>query len=301
MKLRHMEVFHAIMRTGSVTGAARILNVTQPAVSTMLKNCERQLQLKLFERIGGRLQPTPEAEAIFPDVSAIFARLDDVARLTEDLLGGRIGTLTVAASMAIANGQIPKAIASFIANRPQVQVEVIALTSPRVQEAVMNGEAELGISFAPVTNVTLETEVLLRSHLTCALSEDHVLAKREVIDVADLAPYPIISYLPQAMLRPVIEEVLAGAGIAPSLSAQVNLSLVAIMIARWSQSVALVEPNLLNTIRIPSVVARPLRPATPLTMVLVRQKSAPVSAITSQFVAHLKRTVGEEEGHQPTL
>ncbi|WP_348931504.1 LysR family transcriptional regulator [Aquabacter sp. CN5-332] len=299
MKLRHMEVFHAIMRTGSVTGAARILNVTQPAVSTMLKNCEKQLQLKLFERVGGRLQPTAEAEAIFPDVSAIFSRMEDISRLTQELVGGRLGRLTIGSSMAIANGHVAKAVATFISNRPHVQVDLIPLTSPRVVEAVVNGEAEIGIAFSPVINSTLETEVLLCSQLTCALNEDHELAKRDVIDAADLAPYPIISYLPQAMLRPVVEQVLAEAGIAPSLSVQVNLSLVGIMLARWSRSVALVEPYLLNTIRIPNVVARPLRPATPLTMLLVRQKSSPISKVASQFVSHLKRTISEE--HQPAL
>ena len=57
MNLRQMEVFHAIMRAGSVTCAARLLNVTQPAVSTVLRHCETQLRVKLFDRTGGRLHP----------------------------------------------------------------------------------------------------------------------------------------------------------------------------------------------------------------------------------------------------
>ncbi len=66
MNLRQMEVFHAIMRSGSVTGAARQLNVSQPAISATLRHCEAQLGMKLFERAGSGLQPTPEAHAIFP-------------------------------------------------------------------------------------------------------------------------------------------------------------------------------------------------------------------------------------------
>lgn len=58
MNLRHIEVFNAIMQSGSVTGAAQLLNVTQPAVSNVLRHAEQQLGLKLFERIAGRLQPT---------------------------------------------------------------------------------------------------------------------------------------------------------------------------------------------------------------------------------------------------
>jgi DNA-binding transcriptional LysR family regulator len=111
MNLRHMEVFHAIMRTGSVTGAARSLNVTQPAVSAVLKHCESQLKMKLFTRVSGRLQPTAEARAIFPEIAAIFGRVEAVNSLTQDLVGGRLGTLSIAASFPIANGYLAKAVA----------------------------------------------------------------------------------------------------------------------------------------------------------------------------------------------
>src|SRR5262245_41523562 len=106
MNLRQMEVFHAIMVTGSVTDAARLLNVTQPAVSAVLKHCEDRLGLRLFVRAGGRLRPTDEAKALFPDVAAVFGRLDAVGRLTQDLVGGRLGTLSIAAAFPIANGYL---------------------------------------------------------------------------------------------------------------------------------------------------------------------------------------------------
>ena len=74
MNLRHLEVFHAIMQAGSVTGAAHLLNVTQPAVSNVLRHAEQQMKFRLFERVAGRLQPTPEARDLFPDVQEIFGR-----------------------------------------------------------------------------------------------------------------------------------------------------------------------------------------------------------------------------------
>jgi len=58
-----MEVFNAVMRSGSMTGAARALNVTQRAVSAVLKHCESQSNMQPFTRGSGRLQPTPEAKA----------------------------------------------------------------------------------------------------------------------------------------------------------------------------------------------------------------------------------------------
>jgi DNA-binding transcriptional LysR family regulator len=72
MNLRQLEVFQAIMKTGSVTEAAEILGLSQPAVSVILKNAETQIGMKLFERMRGRLHPTLEARTLAPDVEAIF-------------------------------------------------------------------------------------------------------------------------------------------------------------------------------------------------------------------------------------
>src|SRR3546814_17025562 len=130
MNLRQMEVFHAIMVTGSITGAARLLNVTQPAVSTVLKHCESQLKMKLFVRVAGRLQPTAEAEAVFPQAASIFGRLDAVSRLTQDLVGGRLGTLSIAAAFPIAKGYLAKAPASLLSRHPTLRATPHTWTSP---------------------------------------------------------------------------------------------------------------------------------------------------------------------------
>ena len=85
MKLRHIEVFHALMHAANMTEAARRLHVSQPAVSTVLKHAESQLGIRLFERTGGRLVPTPEAIALLPDVEGIFERLEALGRSVQGL------------------------------------------------------------------------------------------------------------------------------------------------------------------------------------------------------------------------
>ena len=87
LNLRHVEVFHAIMRAGTITEAARVLNVTQPAVSAALKQLERRLGMNLFDRVGGRLQPTPEARALLPDVAEIFGRIGALRRFRRQVGG----------------------------------------------------------------------------------------------------------------------------------------------------------------------------------------------------------------------
>src|SRR3546814_6841564 len=74
------------------------------------------------------LQPTAEAEAVFPQAASIFGRLDAVSRLTQDLVGGRLGTLSIAAAFPIANGYLAKALASFVSSRPNLRATLQSLT-----------------------------------------------------------------------------------------------------------------------------------------------------------------------------
>src|SRR3546814_102081 len=301
MNLRQMEVFHAIMVTGSITGAARLLNVTQPAVRTVLKHCESQLKMKLFVRVAGRLQPTAEAEAVFPQAASIFGRLDAVSRLTQDLVGGRLGTLSIAAAFPIANGYLAKALASFVSSRPNLRATLQSLTSPQVLDRVINREAELGVAHEPIISSAVQTEVLVKTGISCVMPQDHPLAAREEVDIRELVDYPLITYLPHIQWRPFIDRALSEAGIAPTISVQVSLSITAIMLARYGAGVALAEPLLVASMKLPGLVVRPLSPRIEAKTFLVRLKSAPPSPAIDQFIVHLKETIRADLGHQMYL
>jgi DNA-binding transcriptional LysR family regulator len=291
-----MEVFHAIMRTGSVTGAARALNVTQPAVSAVLKHCEGQLKMKLFARVSGRLQPTAEALAIFPEVAAIFGRIEAVNLLTQDLVGGRLGTLSIAASFPIANGFLARAVATFIAERPKVRIALQSLTSPQVLDRVVHREVDLGIAYAPVVSAEVQTKVLVRTHIACVMRSDHPLASRKEVAVRDLEAHSIVTYLPQALFRRYVDQALSDAGIVPHISAQVSLSLTGIMLARYGAGVALVEPFMVAAMGMPGLVARPLRPRIEVETLMIRPRSSPRSKIMTEFISHLNQVTASEKG-----
>ena len=130
MTLRQLETLYAIMRAGSITAAARNLHVTQPAVSAVLKHTEQQLQMKLFERIGGRLHPTPEALSLLPDMEEIFGRIDTMSRAIQELRDGRSGKLVIATSPTLVNALLPPAIAALRAATPKLNVIVHSLPTP---------------------------------------------------------------------------------------------------------------------------------------------------------------------------
>lgn len=290
INLRHIEVFYAIMRGGSITEAARILNVTQPAVSVALKHLETRLKMKLFDRSGGRLQPTPEAKALLPDVAEIFGRLGAVERFSQDLAGGARGVLSIAATPPLCDGFVAKAVATFVAKRPGVKVSLQALASPVVLDRVINREVDLGVVYEPVVSPAVETEEIMRAAIGCIMPSRHALAKRATIRVRDLAPYPVVTYLPQALLRPYIDRVLSQKPSTIRIAVETGTSATAIMLAVHGAGIALVETALFTARPVPGFVMRPVEPKIELKSLLLRPHQAASSRVLEHFITHLRAT-----------
>ena len=85
MRTRHIEVFNNVYKTGSVTSAAKLLNVSQPSVSKVLAHAEQQLGFRLFERIRMKLVPTPEANILFKHTAIMEEVLTDINQISESL------------------------------------------------------------------------------------------------------------------------------------------------------------------------------------------------------------------------
>ncbi|MDO9405626.1 MAG: LysR family transcriptional regulator [Polaromonas sp.] len=180
MRLRHIEVFNAVMLTGSVSGAARLINVTQPAVSRILQHAELQLGFALFQRTKGRLTPTAEALTLYPHIERLFAQLDEVQRLAANLKTGESATeLRILTVLALSYEIVPRAIKLFRARHPDVQITLKALHSPQIVSALALQEADVGFLFSPVAHPALAQEHLADGRMVC-IAPKGMLAPRIV-------------------------------------------------------------------------------------------------------------------------
>ena len=197
MRLRHIEVFNAVMQTGSVSAAARLINVTQPAVSRTLQHAELQLGFALFQRARGRLTPTNEALALFPHIEKLFEQLDEVQRLAANLRHGQAADrLTVLTVFALSRDVLPRAVAGFREKYPQVQVHVQALHTPQVVSALLLQEADVGFVISSVRQAALEHETLAEVDMQCILPKGLLppsRVKSRGMELADLADVPLVA------------------------------------------------------------------------------------------------------------
>ena len=196
MRLRHIEVFNAVMLTGSVTGAARLINVTQPAVSRLLQHAELQLGFALFQRSKGRLTATPEALTLYPHIERLFAQLDEVQRLASNLKRGESAReLQILTVMALSHEVLPQAIRRFRLKHPSVPITVQALHSPQIVSALVLQEADVGFLFSPLVHPTLAQQQLAEGRMVCVAPKGLLpgpLRHAGRASLADLAGLPVI-------------------------------------------------------------------------------------------------------------
>ena len=196
MRLRHIEVFNAVMLTGTVSAAARLISVSQPAVSRILQHAELQLGFALFQRSKGRLVPTPEALTLYPHVERLFTQLDEVQRLAAHLkTGGAVTELRILTVLALSYDILPHAILLFRVKHPHVPITVKALHSPQIVSALALQEADVGFLFSPVVHSALAQEHLADGHMVCIAPKGMLsarLLKCGTVTLADLLKVPVI-------------------------------------------------------------------------------------------------------------
>jgi DNA-binding transcriptional LysR family regulator len=286
MNLRQLEVFHAIMQSGSVTGAARALNVSQPAVSAVLKHAEQRLGMRLFERIGGRLHPTPEASAMLPDVDDIFARVETLGRTMQAMRDGQAGRIVIATTPTLANGILPRALGLFRKQSPNVHVSLRSVPTPLAIEAVGLRHVDMGVVYGPVDDSAVESEFLATTEIVCALPRGHRLTRKRTVTFSDLVGESVISIGARTMLGKMIDEAARSSGTeAPIATMDASSSLTACLLVAEGAGVALVD----RTVITGSLVFRPFLPTVSVSIQLLFPRARPRSRATQSLNELLKR------------
>ena len=147
MNLRHIEIFHAVYVNGSVSAAARALNVSQPSVSKMLRHAESLLGFNLFQRTNGGLVPTEDAHVLFADVSEIQERVYALREAGRNLRRGVAGVLRVSALPSLALDALPTAVARFLRHHPSVTFDLQTVHHDDLLRKLYERETDVAIAY----------------------------------------------------------------------------------------------------------------------------------------------------------
>lgn len=160
MRLRQIEVFHAVYTTGSISAAARALNVSQPSVSKVLHHAQYQLGFELFTLVRGRLVATDEAHALFSEVNDIFKRIGSLQKTVANLRKGDGGHIRLAVLPSLGLHVAPRAIATFRERHPDVTFSVQTLHHDNLFRALYERECDIAVAYDPPRHPSVQRRSL---------------------------------------------------------------------------------------------------------------------------------------------
>lgn len=193
MKVRQLEAFQEVVMSGSVTRAAERLNISQPAISQLIGQMERSCGFKLFERSGGKIVPTREAEALYTEVRKMFIGVDRIARVAAALREQSWGSLRIAAFPAIARRAVPEIILDFQRDHPQTRFHVQSMRSRSVIDAIAAQQFDIGVCSMPGDRPEIDSIYVQTMRAVCIVPSGHRLAKASMAHARDLAGERFVS------------------------------------------------------------------------------------------------------------
>lgn len=298
MNARQVEIFHAVMRCGTVTDAARHLGISQPAVSKAIALAEADLRIKLFRRIKGRLLPTLEAESLLSDADHVIRSLDRLQRFAGDLREGKAGLLRVAASSSLAVSVVPAALARFHRDKPGVKTISHLLPAEQVANMVSTNQVDLGVTLSPVHAPATRVRNAAATEMVCALPEGHPLAALDVVGPADLQGEPLVSYNSRTFFGRILDEAFEKEGVVRRVAVEVAMALTAASLVRAGAGVAILD-GFLPAAGHSGIAWRPFRPRIVLPVNLLSSESRPLSRFADEFAPYLQAALDGSDGQAP--
>jgi DNA-binding transcriptional LysR family regulator len=186
LKPRQVEAFRSVMMTGGITAAAEAMNVTQPAVSRLIRDLEEIVEIRLFERVGTRLMPTAEATQLFREVERLYLGLDQIAQAADDIRRHKNIVLRIASVTSLVRPYLHQAIIDVVGNRLDIPLVIDVENSRHIWDMVEKNRYDLGFVFSSPRMADKNAVLLHGSHAVAAMAPGHRLASRKVITPADL-------------------------------------------------------------------------------------------------------------------
>jgi DNA-binding transcriptional LysR family regulator len=289
MNLRQIEIFHAIMEAGTITGAAKAFNISQPAVTTILRHTEDQLKFRLFDRVLGRLEPTSEARILFAETSRVFDHVRTVRQTVEDLRQARLGTLSIATIPILGEILLPKVIAALLSERPKVKIRFQVRPRRELLDLVASQSVDLAVGFLSPEHKRVATRDLVPGRLICIMPKDHPLTQEREVSARMLSMHPFIGYTMSQGLNSVIRAAFVQERLEIEPMIEVGLISNAWALVNEGPGVALVDEHSNLQALFPHVVRRPFVPDFPIGLELLQPAERQLSVLAEEFVARLTK------------
>jgi DNA-binding transcriptional LysR family regulator len=284
MRLRHIEVFHAVMQTGSVSKAAELLGISQPAASKVLGHAESALGFRLFERIKGRLRPTAEAAILFVEAEKIQQGMGQVRSLAENLQRRPEGRLHIGCLPSLALSITPRAVKAFRRLHPTLTCQLETGHIDGLVRALRARRIDLALTFAPREHAGIRMQLLGEVELVY-LGPNPGPGE---FDLATLDPGELVRIADSDIVGRTVSEALAAVGVAGASTISSETYFAACALAAEVAGVAIVDELTAAAMARPGQHLRRIRPRMTVGVGVLTHDNEVIRGYYAAFVKILK-------------
>jgi DNA-binding transcriptional LysR family regulator len=292
---RQLEAFQQVMATGSMTMAAEMLKISQPAVSRLIRDLEATIGIRLFKREGNRLLAGTDAERLYREVTRFYVGMDAITQVALDLKSARVGNLRIASFSALGLTFLSRCIKKIKEDRPALNVTLNICLTQDVLELAAASQIDIGYVGATASEYP-GVHILPPKKLdaVCIIPASHPLAKNSVIKIADLHDEPMIALDRYSPLQHRFDLALEAAGVVPRRELRTSFAYSACGMAACGLGLTISDPFTAKYYADPNIVVRPFEPNIPFEFSTVLPAHQPRSVILNDFMKRVQELVRSE-------
>ncbi|MGO4809835.1 LysR family transcriptional regulator [Cupriavidus sp. 2MCAB6] len=284
MEIRQLEAFAAVMTSGSVTAAGRLLGRSQPAITRLIQELESEIGFALFARSGPRVSPTERGFLLYEEVEHALVGLQQIRARAAEIAREENRSLQIAATPALAAGLLPLALAG---NRPDhatagtgtvSHIHINSASPEKVVHSVLTGAAEIGLTSLPLEHRGVTVHWIGQAACVAAVRADDPLAALATIPLSACSGRRIVTMQNPYRLRRRLDEAFARAGVEPAALIDTNSSLNALTAVRAGLGIAVLEPVTARGVPLADIVVRPIDADIPFYFGVITPQTRPASA-----------------------
>lgn len=213
MTLHQLKVFTMVADLGSFTEAGVTLDLRQPSVTALIQGLERDLKIKLFDRMGHKIHLTGAGERLLPYAKNMLAESDQILEEIDEIRGLNKGKLSVGGSGLASHLFLPVVIQKFKFNFSGIEIHLEIQRSKQLEKMILDGYLDLAIMASRPQSPLLVSEFYRAEKIVAIAPPNHPLAKRQAVPLELLAKEPLVITHKGNLVRDMVERIFSERGL----------------------------------------------------------------------------------------
>jgi DNA-binding transcriptional LysR family regulator len=299
MTLRQIEVIRAVMISGTITGAAKLLNVSAPGISRLVKYTERSLGVRFFMRQNGRYFPTQDAELIFEQINAIYKKVDDLTDVIGKIGRGQLSELRIGSVPSIAQVMVPRAVERIRKRYPDLKMDINILKLEEVIDYLLLGKGDCAAISYRLDHPALDFLPLASGRLYCIVPDGHALAERRRISAAEMTRFPLIGIDPTDPYGRIMSELFARHKLPYDITIRARFGNTVCSLVQAGLGIAVIDQFSVAHGGVPGIRLLEIQEPTGFETFVAVKRGAPLSLYATHFINALRTEMKSDGRSQP--